>query len=333
MVASSSNNTQPINFLSLLSTDYGVYNRAVAHLIGLHEAIFLGFLADWHEFHRKSGSLEVINGEEYVFATIDKVEERTVLTRKQQDLAIKNLKSKGIIKVNIQGCPPKRYFTIVKKAILDLFGLQENSTIMSERDKSICPKGTNQDVPKGQIHLYIENPKEEPKIREDVAPSADDCSKLSSNGLEEAEELAKCLLNAIKSFKPDFVPQGYKNWAKDIDRMLRIDKRTHSSILEIISRLPEDEFWRKNVLSGDKLRLKFDQLELYFSAAIKNSLIESNKNFVRECLRDNSGLDRVIEMRGNFVSHKRNHKELPYTLPIQTFQEAFINLTKGRYEN
>jgi hypothetical protein len=53
-----------------------------------------------------------------------------------------------------------------------------------------------------------------------------------------------------------------KRWAKDIDRMIRLDGRSPDSILKIILWAHKDSFWYKNILSGAKLREKFDRLTL-----------------------------------------------------------------------
>jgi phage replication O-like protein O len=49
-------------------------------------------------------------------------------------------------------------------------------------------------------------------------------------------------------------------WADAIDKLFRIDKQTVEDIRIVIEWCQSDSFWRKNVLSGDKLREKWDQL-------------------------------------------------------------------------
>ncbi len=50
-------------------------------------------------------------------------------------------------------------------------------------------------------------------------------------------------------------------WARDIDLLMRIDQRTHDEIRSVIDwcQLPGG-FWGPNILSGRKLREKFDTL-------------------------------------------------------------------------
>lgn len=86
--------------------------------------------------------------------------------------------------------------------------------------------------------------------------------KESSSPSPLAQELATQLLSSIKKSKPDLKDPNLKSWTLEIDRMLRIDKRSPESIKRILEWLPSNNFWSTNILSASKLREKFDQLEL-----------------------------------------------------------------------
>lgn len=51
-------------------------------------------------------------------------------------------------------------------------------------------------------------------------------------------------------------------WANDIDRLIRLDGQDVQEIEQVIRWCQSDEFWKSNVLSGSKLREKWDQLSL-----------------------------------------------------------------------
>jgi len=51
-------------------------------------------------------------------------------------------------------------------------------------------------------------------------------------------------------------------WAKDIDKLIRLDGQDVQEIEQVIRWCQSDEFWKSNVLSGSKLREKWDQLIL-----------------------------------------------------------------------
>lgn len=74
--------------------------------------------------------------------------------------------------------------------------------------------------------------------------------------------LAKFLEDCIVENNSKF-PQSEKQrqrWAKDIDLMLRIDKIDADDVATVIEWCQNDNFWRSNILSGKKLREKYQQL-------------------------------------------------------------------------
>lgn len=49
-------------------------------------------------------------------------------------------------------------------------------------------------------------------------------------------------------------------WATDIDKIIRIDNQPPATIENVIRWSQTDTFWKVNILSGSKLREKWDQL-------------------------------------------------------------------------
>ena len=49
-------------------------------------------------------------------------------------------------------------------------------------------------------------------------------------------------------------------WAKDIDKMIRLDKREPREVAEVVRWCQADSFWSQNILSGIKLREQYDKL-------------------------------------------------------------------------
>lgn len=75
-------------------------------------------------------------------------------------------------------------------------------------------------------------------------------------------QLANHLLTLILKRAPNFKKPDLQKWAKDIEIMIRLDKRASDEIREIISWCQQDEFWQNNILSTTKLRKQYDQLRL-----------------------------------------------------------------------
>jgi uncharacterized protein YdaU (DUF1376 family) len=82
----------------------------------------------------------------------------------------------------------------------------------------------------------------------------------------EALEVAEYLRDAILEHSPDHDCQrnGVEGWVVEIDRAIRINKRTPAMLkaaIDYAHRRPDKPFWRPNIQSGEKLRTKFDTLQ------------------------------------------------------------------------
>ena len=97
--------------------------------------------------------------------------------------------------------------------------------------------------------------------------------KINDNGIKnkknfEADSdpylLAKFLENNITENNPKFPKSESQRqrWAKDFDLMIRRDKIDADDIAEVIEWCQKDNFWRSNILSGKKLREKYQQLRM-----------------------------------------------------------------------
>jgi len=62
-----------------------------------------------------------------------------------------------------------------------------------------------------------------------------------------------------------------QKWAVHIDRLIRLNERTPERIEEIIKWCQEDDFWQNNILSTEKLRKQFDQLEIKADKEVEKS--------------------------------------------------------------
>lgn len=82
--------------------------------------------------------------------------------------------------------------------------------------------------------------------------------------VEGSEELrlASFLLDEIRKNDPTCMQPNLQTWAKDIDLMIRRDKRTAERIRQVIEWCQGNDFWFKNILSTSKLRKQFGRLEM-----------------------------------------------------------------------
>lgn len=74
-------------------------------------------------------------------------------------------------------------------------------------------------------------------------------------------ELAKWMYGLIKQLNQKYKEPPYEKWANIIRLMRDRDKHTHREMAVLFKWANNDQFWRTNILSPDKLRKKWDVLE------------------------------------------------------------------------
>jgi hypothetical protein len=150
----------------------------------------------------------------------------------------------------------------------------------------------------------------------------------------DAFRLADLLLNKIIEIKPD-VKKPTKNqmetWQADIDKMIRIDKRTPDQIEKVIKWLPSNEFWRKNILCTSKLREKFDKLELNMTE--KKSDENVNREWTLKTIENFPVLKKRAEVKGKYVKNIQTGKDICFSNHTpEAFEALFLQIFGGKKE-
>jgi len=148
----------------LYADNYRTFNIDVARkLKSIHAAILLAELASKHRYHRDRNELlnDPKHGDGWFYYKQEDLEERTYLSRKNQDTTIDILITFGLIEKKVIGMPSKRYFRLNHKALQSLFFVQSDQPSLPEPDNQPCMEETNSDVRAGQAAHIIDNPKDE----------------------------------------------------------------------------------------------------------------------------------------------------------------------------
>jgi hypothetical protein len=139
--------------------DFRLYNITVAKFLqDIHASIMISELISSRKYYASQEGLfsDEKHGEGWFYRTQEKIEERTCLTRKNQDHSNKILIDIGWIEKIVIGLPAKRYFKINDDKILSDLNFSNNHSSLSVLDKLDCPKGTNLIVQNGQTAQYRE---------------------------------------------------------------------------------------------------------------------------------------------------------------------------------
>ena len=77
-----------------------------------------------------------------------------------------------------------------------------------------------------------------------------------------SSQISEYLLEKIKTINPSFKQPNLKIWLRDIDLAIRVDGRTVEELTQCIDWIysPTGTFWQKHILSGKKLREKYDTM-------------------------------------------------------------------------
>jgi hypothetical protein len=86
--------------------------------------------------------------------------------------------------------------------------------------------------------------------------------------------LSKKLYSYMLERNPEYKKPNFDKWAKHIDRMIRLEKRTPEKIEAVIEWCQADDFWQNNILSTQKLREQYDKLVLKMN--------KSNPKFIED---------------------------------------------------
>ena len=125
-----------------------------------------------------------------------------------------------------------------------------NGEIEKEKEKDIIEYSNEYSCPEQSV----QDEKKDKKKRKKSDPIPED---------HKAYKAAKWLSKQIKKRMPerkDYTEDDLQRWARDIEKINRIDGYDWPIISDILVFSQEDKFWQTNILSGDALRRNFEKL-------------------------------------------------------------------------
>jgi len=111
-----------------------------------------------------------------------------------------------------------------------------------------------------------------------------ECPKKSPDQKGIEYELAQKLLKLILKRRSGFKKPNLEKWSKQVELMIRIDKRDPKEIGRVIEWCQSDSFWQNNILSTAKLRKQFDKLALQMQQGSRGQNNGSSPPYHQELL-------------------------------------------------
>ncbi len=124
--------------IDLLRSDGSVIaNKNLAFEIGMRETIVFSELLSKYRYFKQE---EMLTDDGYFFNTVDNFRLDTTYTGKQQRRAINKLEKLNLIKTDLRGLPPKRYFKPTKNTSLVLKLINEGAKKREELKEKLAEK-------------------------------------------------------------------------------------------------------------------------------------------------------------------------------------------------
>jgi len=186
----------------------------------------------------------------------------------------------------------------------------ENPNPCGENPKAIPdPKSSDPKTTDKEIH----------KKGSSTPPSAD------------AEGLLELFLTKIKERNPEFKDPNRAIWLSEMDKLLRIDKRSVEKTREIIIWASTHKWFKTACLSPGKLRKDYDSMLMQMEAGREEEMIFKNRQFALNLKEKYPEQLKALTFDKNFVGNRSSGKEIPFKLPHEQFKELFISLFGGSY--
>lgn len=233
----------------------------------INQAIILSLISEAHTWAEH----EIVDGEVYYWASRTKILEELELLDLKSDTIyrhFKSLASLGLIDYVKNG--KKDCVRLTKLGKTYYVGNESEKTQNSEMNPS---KLGNESEKHSDLNPTYKNTKEH-KITKDTKES------VALSVCDDSHDVANYLFKKISNHQPTFKKPNIDVWAKDIDLALRIDGRTKEQLIACIDWIystPKGGFWIANILSGKKLREKFDTMNIQASQATqsKTSMVDA----------------------------------------------------------
>jgi len=148
----------------------------------------------------------------------------------------------------------------------------------------------------------------------------------------DASELCKFFIEKIKERNPKFKEPKLEKWIKEFECLLRIDKRDLQETKDIIEWTYDHSFWKANCLSPSTLRKHYDKMSMQKQSSSEQENVDENRRYALEAKKAFPDRLKNLTINPKYAMNLSAGKEVPFSLPQQTFKAAFISMFGGKYE-
>lgn len=178
------------NLKLLASRNFIAVNKTLMIKLGIDEAIMIGELASEYDYWETQYQLDE---EGFFYATVEKVEQNTTLTKYKQKKALDKLQKLGVVEVKRKGVPAKRYIKINEKRLFEILDNKKSKNFTS-RSQKILPlevkkfdlnNNINKNINNNSFSVEKEKKREKTENKKFTPPTVDEvkeyCDKRNNN--------------------------------------------------------------------------------------------------------------------------------------------------------
>jgi hypothetical protein len=304
------------------------FDIALAAMYGVNEALIIHNFQHWIRLNRAAGR-NIKDGRCWTYQTKKEIKALfPYLTFAQVRHALDKLVKMGVMRTanyNKNPIDKTLWYSFENE---EAFGVDEKYS-KNLYESEISPSRSEISPSTAKFHSPIPDtkssyPKEKIK-KEEVRPASG-----SAVLPADAVELARFFFSKIREMKKDFKEPNLEKWAKELDKMIRIDKRDPKKIREVIEWVVTDPFWQRNILSAEKLRLQFDRLEIDREKGKTDVWKKSNIKLCLEEKEAHPGPLKCLLIKGDYAINTNTQKEVNLRMNPDAFEDAFMHVFGGR---
>lgn len=272
-------------------------NRALAHAVGLNEAVVFAALASKSNYYKTHD----LSADGWFYSTVEDLQESTALSEKQQRTAIKKLVHEGLLLFDVKGMPARRYFKVVEDT--ELLSEVINSGI--EQIREIKPSASEQmDEYKAHVEEVSRNDyyDSESEVSSEVFNSFNDGTNYSS--AEKAEQVLPKRQNKFR--------QKVSVTYKTKENKSLVNNLSIAQSADMIDTIDFAE--RENYYETVKENIGYD----YLCSVYKD---------------DKDRIDEITELITDTVNSKRKSVRIcGENKPLEVVKSVFLKLNEGHIE-
>jgi hypothetical protein len=147
----------------------------------------------------------------------------------------------------------------------------------------------------------------------------------------DADALCTFFFEKIKERNPEFKEPKLEKWKAEFDCLLRIDKRDPAKVKKLIEWASTHKWWKVACLSPGKLRKEYDQMMAQMMGDSENEQVKKNRLYAMKLKEQYPDQMKALSFDDKFAIHRSAAKEIPFSLPEETFKRALIEMFGGTY--